>query len=114
MSDCADNATSVHKSQGSEYPCCILVMLTQFYLLLQRNLLYTGLTRARRLLVLVGTRKALGIAVHNYKIARRYSHLTERLVAFRRDPPPLEPAPEAESTAPLLDLINEGLLTADM
>ena len=106
-------ATSVHKSQGSEYPCCILVMLTQFYLLLQRNLLYTGLTRARKLLVLVGTRKALGIAVHNDKIARRYSHLTERLVAFRRDPPPLEPAPEAESTAPLLDLINEGL-TADM
>jgi exodeoxyribonuclease V alpha subunit len=88
-------------------------MLTQFYLLLQRNLLYTGLTRARKLLVLVGTRKALGIAVHNDKIARRYSHLTERLAAFRRDPPPLEPAPEAESTAPLLDLINEGL-TADL
>ena len=102
-------ATSVHKSQGSEYPCCVLVMLPQFYLLLQRNVLYTGLTRARQLLVLVGTKPALGIAVHNNKIVRRYSHLTERLAAFWRDPPPLEPTPEAESTAPLLDLINEGL-----
>jgi exodeoxyribonuclease V alpha subunit len=102
-------ATSVHKSQGSEYPCCVLVMLPQFYLLLQRNVLYTGLTRARQLVVLVGTKKALGITVHNNKIVRRYSHLTERLAAFWRDPPPLEPTPEAESTAPLLDLINEGL-----
>jgi exodeoxyribonuclease V alpha subunit len=106
-------ATSVHKSQGSEYPCCVLVMLPQYYLLLQRNVLYTGLTRARTLLVLVGTRQALGIAVHNNKIVRRYSHLTERLAAFSRDPPPLEPTPEAESTAPLLDLLNEGL-TAEL
>ena len=106
-------ATSVHKSQGSEYPCCVLVMLPQFYMLLQRNVLYTGLTRARKLLVLVGTKPALGIAVHNNKILRRYSHLTERLAAFWRDPPPLEPTPEAESTAPLLDLINEGL-TAEL
>ena len=106
-------ATSVHKSQGSEYPCCVLVMLPQYYMLLQRNVLYTGLTRARKLLVLVGTKPALGIAVHNNKIVRRYSHLTERLAAFWRDPPPLEPTPEAESTAPLLDLINEGL-TAEL
>ncbi len=106
-------ATSVHKSQGSEYPCCVLVMLPQFYLLLQRNVLYTGLTRARKLLVLVGTRQALGIAVHNNTIVRRYSHLTERLAAFWRDLPPLEPTPEPESTAPLLDLINAGL-TAEL
>ena len=58
-------AISVHKSQGSEYPAIILPVSTQHYVLLQKNLLYTGMTRARRLAVLVGTTRALGIALRN-------------------------------------------------
>jgi len=72
-------AVSVHKAQGSEYPAIVMPMLTQHYLLLQRNLFYTGITRARRLVVLVGTRKAIGIAVHNDKVRERHSGLGVRL-----------------------------------
>ena len=56
-------ACSIHKSQGSEYPCVVIPIHTQHYVMLQRNLLYTGITRARKLVVLVGTRRALAIAV---------------------------------------------------
>jgi exodeoxyribonuclease V alpha subunit len=72
-------ATSVHKSQGSEYPAVVMPMLTQHYVLLQRNLLYTGITRGKKLVVLVGTKKALQIAVHNNKPQLRYTLLKERL-----------------------------------
>jgi len=72
-------AMTVHKSQGSEYPCVILAMHTTHYPMLQRNLLYTALTRAKRLLVVVGTKKAIAIAAKNDAIRRRYSRLTERL-----------------------------------
>lgn len=72
-------AVSVHKSQGSEYPAVIIPVLTQHYLLLQRNLLYTGITRGKKLVVLVGTRKALAIAVKNNKQQQRYTLLRERL-----------------------------------
>lgn len=72
-------AISVHKSQGSEYPVVVMPVMTQHYVMLQRNLLYTGVTRAKKLVVLVGTRKAIGMAVRNNKIARRYSGLDWRL-----------------------------------
>lgn len=68
-------AVSVHKSQGSEYPVVVMPVVTQHFILLQRNLLYTGITRARQLVVLIGTRKAVAIAVGNNKVEQRYSHL---------------------------------------
>ena len=72
-------AVSVHKSQGSEFPAVVMPMMTQHYMMLQRNLLYTGVTRAKRLVVLVGTPRAVAIAVNNNRIADRYSGLSERL-----------------------------------
>jgi exodeoxyribonuclease V alpha subunit len=74
-------AVTVHKSQGSEYPAVIVPVHTTHYLMLQRNLLYTAITRAKRLLVLVGTKKAVAIATRNDAIRRRYSRLAERLAA---------------------------------
>ena len=72
-------AVSIHKSQGSEYPAVVIPLVTQHYLLLQRNLLYTAITRARKLCVLVGSRRAMAIAVANAEQARRYSGLAVRL-----------------------------------
>lgn len=72
-------AISVHKAQGSEYPVVIMPVLTQHYMLLQRNLLYTGITRGRELVIVIGTWKALAIAIHNNKPHKRYTMLTERL-----------------------------------
>ncbi|MCY3710597.1 MAG: AAA family ATPase [Caldilineaceae bacterium] len=72
-------AISVHKSQGSEFPAVVIPLLTSHYMLLQRNLLYTAVTRAKRLVVLVGQPRAINIAVGNDKVAQRYSGLTERL-----------------------------------
>jgi exodeoxyribonuclease V alpha subunit len=74
-------AMSVHKAQGSEYRAIVAPLLTQHFMLLQRNLLYTASTRARELVVRVGTKKAIAIAVHNDKIARRNTRLAERLTA---------------------------------
>jgi exodeoxyribonuclease V alpha subunit len=74
-------AISVHKSQGSEYPVVIMPVTTQHYLLLQRNLIYTGITRAKKLVVLIGTKKALAIAIKNNKPQLRYTYLSERLRA---------------------------------
>jgi exodeoxyribonuclease V alpha subunit len=74
-------ACSVHKSQGSEYPCVILPVHTQHYILLQRNLLYTGVTRGQRLVVLVGDPRALAVAVSNAKPQERYTRLAHRLAA---------------------------------
>ena len=73
-------AVSVHKSQGSEYPAVVIPLLTTHYMMLQRNLLYTAVTRAKRLVVLVGQPKALAIAVRNAKVGERFTGLTERLV----------------------------------
>lgn len=72
-------AVSVHKSQGSEYPAVIIPLLTQHYLLLQRNLLYTGVTRGKKLVVIVGTKKAAAIAVRNDKTQQRYTLLSGRM-----------------------------------
>ena len=72
-------AMSVHKSQGSEYPVVVLPLLTQHYMLLQRNLLYTAITRAQKMVVIVGSRKAIAMAVKNDKIAARWTALQERL-----------------------------------
>jgi len=72
-------AVSVHKSQGSEYPAVVMPVMTQHYLMLQRNLFYTAITRAKRLVVLVGTRRAIGIAVRNAKVRERHSGLSVRL-----------------------------------
>jgi exodeoxyribonuclease V alpha subunit len=72
-------AVSVHKAQGSEFPAVVLPILTQHYIMLQRNLLYTAITRASDLCVLVGNRKALAVAVKNNKVAERHSALDWRL-----------------------------------
>ncbi|HTP30168.1 MAG TPA: ATP-dependent RecD-like DNA helicase [Anaeromyxobacteraceae bacterium] len=74
-------ACSIHKSQGSEYPCVVLPIHTQHYVMLQRNLLYTGITRARRLVVLVGTKRALAIAVKNDRTEARFTQLAAQLRA---------------------------------
>ncbi len=72
-------AVSVHKSQGSEYPAVVIPILTQHYVLLQRNLLYTGVTRGKKLVVIVGTKKAIAIAVKNNRTEKRYTLLKQRL-----------------------------------
>ena len=77
-------AMSVHKSQGSEYRAVVIPLLTQHYLLLQRNLLYTAVTRARELVVLIGSKKAIAMAVRNNKIARRNTRLAQRLTTLEK------------------------------
>lgn len=72
-------AISVHKSQGSEYPCVVLPVVMQHYMMLQRNLLYTAVTRARKLAILVGTRRAISVAIKNNKVSERYTALDWRL-----------------------------------
>jgi exodeoxyribonuclease V alpha subunit len=74
-------AATVHKSQGSEYAAVVVPVHTQHYMMLQRNLLYTAVTRGKRLVVLVGSRKALGMAVRNAEISLRCSGLADRLRA---------------------------------
>jgi exodeoxyribonuclease V alpha subunit len=78
-------AVSVHKSQGSEYPAVVIPLLLQHYMLLQRNLIYTAVTRGRRLVVMIGTRRALAIGVRNDKTDQRYTRLRQRLTG--RDSP---------------------------
>jgi exodeoxyribonuclease V alpha subunit len=77
-------AATVHKSQGSEYPAVVVPVHTQHFVMLQRNLLYTAVTRGKRLVVLVGTRKALSLAVRNGDVAARASGLCARLRSSRR------------------------------
>jgi exodeoxyribonuclease V alpha subunit len=72
-------AVSIHKSQGSEYPAVVIPIMTQHYMMLQRNLLYTGITRGKKLVVIVGTKKAVAIAVKNDKTRKRYTRLAGRL-----------------------------------
>jgi len=72
-------AVSVHKAQGSEFPAVVIPVLTQHYILLQRNLIYTAVTRGQKLVVMVGTRKALAIGVKNDKTKKRFTYLSYRL-----------------------------------
>ena len=76
-------AATIHKSQGSEYPAVVIPLVTQHYVMLARNLLYTGVTRGKRLVVLVGQRKALAIAVRNHGSRRRWAKLREHLAGIR-------------------------------
>ena len=76
-------ATTIHKSQGSEYPAVVIPVTTQHYTMLQRNLIYTGITRGKRLVVLVGQKKAVAIAVRNVSGRRRWSKLREWLGGSR-------------------------------
>ncbi len=72
-------AVTVHKAQGSEFPAVLLVLTTHHYMMLQRNLLYTALTRGRRLVVVLGSKRALGMAIRNDRPVRRFTHLAARL-----------------------------------
>jgi exodeoxyribonuclease V alpha subunit len=72
-------ATTIHKSQGSEYPAVVIPLTAQHYPMLQRNLVYTGVIRGKRIVVLVGQRKALAIAVKGARTRRRWSKLREWL-----------------------------------
>jgi exodeoxyribonuclease V alpha subunit len=74
-------AISIHKSQGAEYPAVVVPLLSQHYIMLQRNLLYTAITRAKRLVVLVGSKSAIAIAVRNNKVQRRYTNLAAKLAS---------------------------------
>ena len=80
-------ATTIHKSQGSEYPAVVIPLVTQHYMMLARNLLYTGVTRGKRLVVLVGPRKALAIAVRNHGSRRRWAKLREHLTGIQSNQP---------------------------
>jgi len=75
-------AISVHKSQGSEYPAVILPILPQHFIMLQRNLIYTAVTRGKRLVVMVGSKKALAMGVHNNRITERHTNLQEMIRAM--------------------------------
>jgi len=72
-------AITIHKSQGSEFPAVVIPLAMQHYLLLQRNLVYTGITRGKKLVVLIGQKKALALAVHNNRTEHRFSGLLARL-----------------------------------
>ena len=72
-------ATTIHKSQGSEYPIVVMPILMTHYVMLQRNLIYTGITRAKKICVLIGTKKALAFAIRNMSVLKRNTRLKERL-----------------------------------
>lgn len=72
-------ATTIHKAQGSEYPIVVMPVLMNHFAMLQRNLVYTGITRAKKILVMVGTKKAMAYAVRNVTVTKRNTLLKERL-----------------------------------
>ena len=74
-------AATIHKAQGSEYPIVVMPVLMNHYIMLQRNLIYTGITRARKVLVITGTKKALAYAVNNVTVTERCTMLCARLRA---------------------------------
>ena len=78
-------ATTIHKSQGSEYPIVVMPVLMTHYVMLQRNLIYTGITRAKKICVLVGQTKALAYTIHNMKVLKRNTRLKERLAPTTTD-----------------------------
>ncbi len=92
-------AVTVHKSQGSEYRAVIIPLHTTHYLMLQRNLLYTAVTRAKELVVLVGSWRALAIALKSDRVAARYTSLAQRLRAELV--PPARPAPSPSRVRPV-------------
>jgi exodeoxyribonuclease V alpha subunit len=89
-------AISVHKSQGSEYPAVVIPLLTQHYLMLERNLLYTAITRGKRLVVVVGSRRAVKMAVENGAGRRRWTWLAQRIRAAQG----VTPEPGLAATTP--------------
>ena len=95
-------AATIHKSQGSEYPAVIIPVMTQHYPMLQRNLLYTGLTPGKRLVVLVGQKKAIAIAVRNVSGRGRWSKLDDRLRAGA-------PSPDSRIHRKQIEFIEGGL-----
>ena len=72
-------ATTIHKAQGSEYPIVVMPVLMTHYVMLQRNLIYTGITRAKKICVLIGATKALACAIRNQAVLKRNTKLKERL-----------------------------------
>ena len=94
-------ATTIHRSQGSEYPVVVMPVHMSHYVMLQRNLIYTGITRAKRGLVIVGTKKALAYAVRNVTVTRRNTMLRERLQKFQSDAVSSHSA-ELKSDSPVL------------
>ena len=72
-------ATTIHKSQGSEYPIVVMPILMSHFMMLQRNLVYTGITRAKKICVLIGSKKALSYAIRNMSVLKRNTKLKERL-----------------------------------
>jgi len=91
-------ATTIHKSQGSEYPVVVMPVLMNHYVMLQRNLIYTGVTRAKKALVMVGTRKALAYAVHHVTVESRNTMLRERLKKLQGSLAAEEPQPSEQRT----------------
>jgi exodeoxyribonuclease V alpha subunit len=82
---------TIHRSQGSEYPAVVIPITTSAWMMLQRNLLYTAITRAKKLVVLVGSRRALAVAVRTVGAGRRHTALTHRLTAHRMTAPTNKP-----------------------
>jgi exodeoxyribonuclease V alpha subunit len=78
-------AISIHKSQGSEFLAVIIPVLSQHFILLQRNLIYTAVTRGKRLVVLIGSKRALAMGIKNDKTRQRYTYLAERLQDRQRE-----------------------------
>jgi exodeoxyribonuclease V alpha subunit len=76
-------AVTVHRSQGSEYPCVVIPVTMSAWMMLQRNLLYTAVTRAKRIVVLVGSKRAIGQAVRTVSAGRRHTALDHRLMGLR-------------------------------
>ncbi|MDQ2874597.1 MAG: ATP-dependent RecD-like DNA helicase [Actinomycetota bacterium] len=88
-------AATIHRSQGSEYPAVVIPLTVSSWMMLQRNLLYTAITRAKRLIVLTGSRRALAVAVRTSGAGRRHTGLTHRLEGSPRPPAPPGPGPRA-------------------
>jgi exodeoxyribonuclease V alpha subunit len=76
-------ATSIHKSQGSEYPVVVIPLHTSHYMMLYRSILYTAVTRGKKLVIVVGSRKALAMAIRNVRVEKRNTGLKEKLAAAR-------------------------------
>lgn len=91
-------ATTIHKSQGSEYPIVVMPVLMTHYVMLQRNLIYTGITRAKKICVLVGTKKALSFAIRNLSVLKRNTKLKERLNALESQSAKIYMAAESDAS----------------
>ncbi len=109
-------ATTIHKSQGSEYPIVVMPVMMNHYVMLQRNLIYTGITRAKKVLVLVGTKKALAYAVHHVTVTERNTLLKEKLQAAL---PAYEPGKafkgqDEEPNGTAIEELNSSTVYADI